>query len=220
MWRLLFLLGALGTLQAASVSIEIASPGNIYASQQNVADQGFYVGPYTLVINGVTLLGLCVDFSHQSGVGYSWNAFQTPVTSEGMNQTYVYQAYSGDPNVDAITLQTYQEEAYLYLQIVATLLPANRIAIQDAAWSITYSAFDISNNPEAQLWAAAAMDPANYQSVDLAGIAVYSDVNRGQQEFVSAPVNSDPIDVVPEPAALGFVAGLLGVACITLRQRR
>jgi len=209
-------------LRAATVSIEIASPGNIYASQQNVADQGFYVGPYTLVVNGVTLLGLCVDFSHQSGVGYSWNAFQTPVTSAGMNNTYVYQASASNPNVDAITLRTYEEEAYLYRKIVAALLPADRIAIQEAAWSITYSGFDISNNPEAQMWAAAAMDPANYQRVNLAGLVIYSDaggIRGGEQEFISIGV-ADPVGVVPEPGALGLIAGLLAVACIRVRRRR
>src|SRR5271170_646379 len=225
MWRLLFLFGVLGPLRATTVSIEIASPGNINASQnQNVVADGFYVGPYTLVINGVTTLGLCVDFSHQSGLGYSWSAFQTPVTSTGMNNTYVYQENAGNSSLDALTLQTYEEEVYLYRQIVSTLLPSARIAIQEAAWSITDSAFDISNNQEAQVWAAAAKNPANYGQVGLSGIYIFSDVrgiNGGQQEFIADPGSvAAPVDVVPEPAALGLVAGSLGVAYIRRRHRR
>lgn len=218
MWRLLFLLIALGTLEAASVSIEIASPGNIYANPQFAADQGYYVGPYTLVVNGETMLGLCVDFYHQSTVGNPWGAFETPVTSAGMNNTYVYQEDAGNPNVNAMTLQTYEEETYLYLQIIAALLPKDRIAIQEAAWSITDPAFNISNNHEAQLWAAAAMGPSNYLYANLSGIVIYSDVtgiNGGQQEFIAIPVNA-----VPEPAALSLLAGLLGLVCIRLRRRR
>lgn len=217
MWRLLLLLGALGTLEAASVSIEIASPGNIYASQEFATDRGFYVGPYTLVVNGETTLGLCVDFYHQSGVGQSWSAFQTPVTSGVLNNTYVYQENAGNPNVNAVALQTYEEEIYLYRQIVGALLPADRIAIQEAAWSITDSSFDISNNREAQVWAAAAKDAANYLRVDLTGLVIYSDVrgiNGGEQEFIA-----DPINPVPEPPALGIFASLLGLAFIKRRRR-
>jgi hypothetical protein len=218
MWRLLFFLVALGTLKAASISIEIASPGNIYANPQFAADQGFYVGPYTLVVNGEPMLGLCVDFYHQSTVGNPWGAFETPVTAAGMNNTYVYQENAGNPNVNAVTLLTYEEETYLYLQIIAALLPKDRIAIQEAAWSITDPAFNISNNREAQLWKASAMDPTNYLHVNLSGIVIYSDVtgiHGGQQEFIAIPVNA-----VPEPAALILLAGLLGLACIPLRSRR
>ncbi len=212
------MLGTIGSLQAASVSIEIASPGNIYASQPFATEGGFYVGPYTLVVNGETMLGLCVDFYHQSSVGEPWSAFQTPVTATGLNNTYVYQRNAGNPNANAVALQTYEEETYLYRQIITALLPADRIAIQEAAWSITDPGFSISNNPEAQLWAAAAENPANYLHVDLTGIVIYSDVrglNGGQQEFIA-----DPVNVVPEPAALGFLAGLLAVVCFALGRRR
>ena len=218
MWRLLLLLGTLGSLQAASVSIEIASPGNIYSNPQFAADQGFYVGPYTLVVNGETMLGLCVDFYHQSTVGNPWGAFETPVTSTGMNNTYVYQENAGNPNVNAVTLRTYEEETYLYLHIIAALLPKDRIAIQEAAWSITDPGFSISNNREAQLWVAAAENPANYLHVNLSGIVIYSDVtgiHGGQQEFIAVPV-----DVVPEPAALVFLSGLLGLAYVKWGRRR
>ena len=211
------MLGALGTLEATSVSIEIASPGNIYADPAFVTDQGYYVGPYTLVVNGETKLGLCVDFYHQSTVDHPWSAFQTPVTSGVLNNTYVYQENAGNPSVNGVALQTYEEEIYLYRKIVASILPADRIAIQEAAWSITDSSFDISNNREAQMWAAAAKDPANYLRVDLTGLVIYSDahgINGGEQEFIA-----DPITQVPEPAALGIFAGVLGLACIKLRRR-
>ncbi len=125
-----------------------------------------------------------------STVGNPWGAFETPVTAAGMNNSYVYQENAGNPNVNAVTLHTYEEETYLYLQIIAALLPKDRIAIQEAAWSITDPAFNISNNREAQLWKASAMDPTNYLHVNLSGIVIYSGVtgiHGGQQEFIAIP---------------------------------
>jgi hypothetical protein len=218
MRRLLLFIVALGTVQAATVSIEIASPGNIYSNPQFASDRGYYVGPYTLVVNGETMLGLCVDFYHQSTLGHTWGAFETPVTAAGMNNTYGYQENARNPNVNAVTLQTYEEEVYLYRQIIAAFLPNDRIAIQEAAWSITDPGFSISNNLEAQLWAAAAENPANYQHVNLSGVVIYSDVkgiNGGDQEFISIPV----VNAAPEPAAIGLLAGLLGLACVKCGRR-
>jgi hypothetical protein len=224
MRRILFLLGAFGTLHAGTVSMDIASPGNIFAPQQYVIDRGVYIGPYTLDINGVTTLGLCVDFAHWSQVGEYWDSFQTAVAPTGMNNTYVYQANVSNPNVDAVTLKTYEEEAYLYRQIVSTLLPADRIAIQEAAWSITYSGFDISGNSDAQFWAAAAANPANYLNVNLTGIYIFSDVhgiNNGEQEFMVDPARPvGQVSSVPEPPSIGLCAALLGLLCGWLLRRR
>ncbi len=209
------MLGIFGSLKATSVSIEIASPGNIYSSQPYATEGDFYVGPYTLVVNGETMLGMCVDFYHQSGVDEPWSAFQTPVTPTAMNNTYVYQRNAGSPNVNAVTLQTYQEETYLFSQIIAALLPAERAAIQEAAWSITDPGFSISDEPAAKLWVAAAENPSNFLNVNLTGIVIYSDIRGGEQEFIAYPVNT-----ISEPGALSFLAGLLGFAYVTLRHRR
>jgi hypothetical protein len=218
MWRLLVILGTLGSIQAAPISIKISTAGDIFDNPSKVSEGGYYVGPYTLVVNGETMLGLCVDFYHQSTVGHTWGAFETPVTATGMNNTYVYQENATNPNVNAITQQTYEEEAYLYLQIVTALLPSERIAIQEAAWSITDAGFNISKDPQAQLWVAAAENPSNYLNVNLASIVIYSDVkgiNGGEQEFIALPVN-----VVPEPAAIGLLAGLLALVCGAARRKR
>jgi hypothetical protein len=217
MRRLLLVIGALGTLQASAASIDIASPGNLSATQSYVTSGGVFIGPYTLDINGTTSLALCVDYEHWSEVGVPWESFQTPIAATGMNNTYVYQANAKNPNVDAITFQIYEEEAFLYRQIVSNLLPGDRTAMQEAAWSVTYTGFDITDDPEAQLWAAVARNPVNYQHVDLTGLYVFSDVHgskRGEQEFMSDPVGS-----VPEPASLGVLAGLLGITCGRLRHR-
>jgi hypothetical protein len=217
MRRLLLLIGALGTLQASSVSIDIDNPGDMSAAQPFVISGGVFIGPYTLDISGATSLGLCVDYEHWSEVGTAWESFQTPIAVTGMNNTYVYQANARNPNVDAITFQTYEEEAFLYRQIVSSLLPADRIAMQEAAWSITYTGFDITSDSEAQLWAAVARNPVNYLHVDLTGLYVFSDVHgskHGEQEFIS-----DPVVSTPEPASLGLLAGLLGIACGCLRHR-
>ncbi len=216
--RLFYLLIAtLGTLQASSVSIDIADPGNLSATQPYVISGGVYIGPYTLDINGVTSLGLCVDYEHWSEVGVPWKAVQTSITPTGMNNTYVYQANSKNPNVNAMTFQIYEEEAFLYRQIVSSLLRTDRIAMQEAAWSITDPHFEITNDPEAQLWAAVARNPVYYQHVDLTGLYVFTDVHgnrNGEQEFLIDPVGS-----TPEPPSLGRLAGLLGITCGWLRQR-
>lgn len=140
MWRLLFLLGALGTL-AASVR---SSPDNIDADPPFVSAQGFCVGPDTLVVKGETMRGLFVDFYHLSTIANPWGA------SAGMNNT-TSSGGSGNPGLNAVTLQTDDEETSLYLQIIAALLPRNRIAVQEATWSITDPRFSITDNPEAQL---------------------------------------------------------------------
>jgi len=91
MKKIALLFGLFGAiLRADTVPVEIMSPGNAPDTPQNVADNGYYVGPYTLNVSGVTLLGLCVDFTHHSGLGYSWNGYQTSLAPTGMDQTYVY----------------------------------------------------------------------------------------------------------------------------------
>lgn len=226
MKKLALLMGiSAALLRAGTVSGEITSPGNVYATPQNVTDSGFYIGPYTLNVDGVTLLGMCVDFSHETGLGYSWSAYETPIAPTGMNHTYVYQNNAVNPAVDALTFQIYEEEAYLFNQIVGTSDPATRIAIQDAAWNLTDAAFSLVGNLAAQTWATAAENPANYQHVNLTGIFILSDVmgiNGGQQEFVFDP--TPPLSNVPEPASVGLLGGVLGLACLrrrfSLRQVR
>ncbi len=127
--------------------MDIASPGNIFAPQQYVIDRGVYIGPYTLDINGVTTLGLCVDFAHWSQVGEYWDSFQTAVAPTGMNNTYVYQANVSNPNVDAVTLKTYEEEAYLYAP--DRFDPVARGPYRDPGGGLVdylLRAFDISGN--------------------------------------------------------------------------
>ncbi len=216
----LTLLACGALLRAGTVSVEITSPGNVYATPQIVTGGGYYIGPYTLSVNGVTLLALCVDFSHDSGAGYTWSAYETPIAPTGMNGTYVYQNNAANPSVNAITFQRYEEEAYLFNQIAGTSDPATRIAIQDAAWNLTDAAFSLIGNLSAQNWVAAAQNPVNYQHVNLTDLDILSDVTGlagGQQEFIVDPASPSN---VPEPASIGFVAIALGLAWLSRRQVR
>ena len=124
----------------------------------------------------------------------------------------MYQNNAANPAVDAITFQVYEEEAYLFNQIVGS-------AIQDAAWNLTNAAFSLVGNLAAQNWVTAAENPANYQHVNLTGIFILSDVTgtNGQQEFIFDPPT---LSSVPEPASLGLLGGVLGLACLWRRFSR
>ncbi|MGA7411435.1 MAG: PEP-CTERM sorting domain-containing protein [Bryobacteraceae bacterium] len=131
----------------------------------------------------------------------------------------MYQNNAANPAVDAITFQVYEEEAYLFNQIVGTSDPATRIAIQDAAWNLTNAAFSLVGNLAAQNWVTAAENPAKNQHVNLTGIFILSDVTgtNGQQEFIFDPPT---LSRVPEPASLGLLGGVLGLACLWRRFSR
>lgn len=158
-----------------------------------------YVGPYTLELNGHSLAVLCVDYLDEAKPNDQWTAYLSPLTGD-----FEHAYYPGD-------LIQYQEEAYLYTQIVQP--GADRIALQAAAWAITDAAFEPSK--AAAAWIARA--EREYATVDLTGFAVISDAagrfGARRQEFIAR------IDV-PEPGLLSLLTGLVLVAVALVRRRR
>lgn len=155
-------------------------------------DGSYYVGPYTLSINGQNVAALCVDFKDESYVGQSWTASLSQV---GGN---VSATYNPTDNLQ------YEQEAYLYSLI--TQPNADRIDIQHAAWNITDPSFSINSAAEAFVTQAQ---------------AGYSTMNFSSYEIVSATDGSHAqefmVSNAPEPAsftllAAGLLLGGLGLA--------
>lgn len=162
-----------------------------------LADDGqYYVGPYTLSINGQNVAALCVDFSDESYVGDSWTASLSQVGGNLAN------TYHADDSVQ------YEEEAYLYTLI--TQPGADRVDIQHAAWSITDPAYSADSAAQAFVTQA----QAHYSSMNFAGFELVSSTGTTrEQEFLVASA--------PEPASLSlFGAGLLLAAFGVAKRKK
>jgi len=201
---LLTALAVSGTLAAApiTVSAELLAAG---PTDPNLKDSGgFLVGPYTLLVNGVVYLTMCVDIQDWSHVGTTYSAYETQLSSGNLSKTF-------NPG-DAVQ---YAEEAYLLTQILKP--GADRIDIQDAAWAITDSAY----TPSAAAKTYINLAVANYSSVNLTGFDLISDVNNTSstrsQEFLIYP--GPPPPSTPEPASVFLLgAGLLAAGLVKRRK--
>ena len=146
----------------------LAQVSLVNAGSPLVDDGQYYVGPYTLSINGQNVAAMCVDFQDESYVGDTWTASLSQV---GGNLSATYHAD------DAVQ---YKEEAYLYSLL--TLPGADRVDIQHAAWSITDPGYSI--NAAAQVYANLAL--ANYaRFVGADGSRIVSGRLCGTQEVVA-----------------------------------
>lgn len=158
-------------------------------------DGQYYVGPYTLQINGDNMPVLCVDFQDESWVGDIWSA---NISQVGGDISLTYHP--------ADTVQ-YEEEAYLYHLI--TQPNADRVDIQHAAWAIT----DPNYNPNAAAQTYINLAVANYSQMNFNGYEIISSANNPhEQEFMT---------MTPEPASLAlFGGGLLAFGSFFRRRRR
>lgn len=192
---------------ATPVSVSLVNPGApaVIESSSNV-----YVGPYTLNINGTNVAAMCMDdFYETSG---SWTANVTMANSGDLSNTYLgNQSY----NVDGFQFsssQIYQAEAYLDSEILGP--GADRIHIQDAAWTImdyvTGHTAHSNNDPTVNSFISDAA--ANSGSFNDASYSIISQVNPGsnaEQEFMVS---------TPEPATWSLLGGALLLVTLVRRQ--
>ncbi len=199
----------LGTmLSAAPVNVTLLNAGNgaVDSTRQ------YYVGPYTLTINGKATPAMCVDDFIDNGIGAAWKANVTAANSADLSNTYLGNNGKTIEGYSFTSTQIYQAEAYLFSEIIKP--GADQADIQEAAWFImdpnnpTYA-----NNTGVQNYLNAAY--YNSPSFDASGFSIVSNVDHGgTQEFITAAS-------APEPASFAlFGAGLLAAGAARFARRK
>jgi len=177
----LFLLAG-AAVSAAPITTTQVTLVNTGSPQVN--DGSYYVGPYTLLINGQNYAAMCVDFLNHSNAGDSWTATLSQVGGD-ISSTY-------HPIADV----QYKEEAYLYGLIIQP--GADRVDIQHAAWNITDPGYATDSASQAYVTLA----QNNYAGMNVSSFEVVSSA--------SAPDKQEFMVDTPEPASLTLLgAGLL-----------
>lgn len=192
------------TATATSINVKLVSPGTLIDPSVTVDGttiKNVYIGPYTLSLNGQDVAAMCVDFSIDTPLNASWTANSTLVGSSNLSNTY-----------DPADAQEYEEEAYLFNQIVQP--GADRTDIQIAAWDIM--AYGItSSSYTSQISDNSYIDEAigNYRSITNSDFEIISDTTKGGvQEFI--------VSAAPEPSSflLMLAPALMGAEAI--RRKR
>ena len=197
LFAIFLMAGALVSATPTTANVQLVNAG-----APTVSDGSYYVGPYTVSVDGKSIAALCVDFLHESYVGDTWNANVSSLTGSLAN-TY---------NTGSKT--QYTEEAYLYSLITkAGVSDADRINIQHAAWNITDSSYPIDSSAQAFV----NMAEHNFGSVNLSSFQLLSSADRAnrEQEFLVSGA------AAPEPGSMMLMgAGLVAAAAISRRLKR
>ena len=194
-------------LSAAPVHVTLLDAGN------NTVDSTgqYYVGPYTLTINGVATPAMCVDDFIDNNIGDSWRAHVTKVDSSNFSKTYLGNGGETIGGFDFSSAEIYRAEAYLFSLI--TRPGADQADIQEAAWFImdpTNPTYIGETGVESYLLAAYENSP----KFDASGYSIISDVKKGcKQEFIVASA--------PEPASFFlFGGGLIAAGAARFLRRK
>jgi len=177
------------------------------ASVSSNAQGGVYTAPYFLSLNGGTAFGaMCVDFTHETTVGETWEASITNLGSGDLSDT----------RLGAAAYVTYREEAWLYDQFLAGAGPSGDINF--AVWALTSADAMTSAGwtAGAQHWydLATTTDLTGFDSamVRFNVITPHDLTGTGPQEFIT-PV------ATPEPGGLLLMgSGMLGLAGYARRK--
>jgi len=200
----LFLLcGAI--LSASTVNVTFQSPG-APSGGENLE----WAGPYTLSVNGNSVLAMCMDdFLTVSG---SWTANVTSLASSDLSGTFLGNGGMNIYGYQISSKDVYTIEAYLFQQLLQP--GADRANIQLAAWAImnpvTLSNVFNSNNTAVQNELFEAYN--NLGTFDVTGFAILSDIGGTNQEFMVG---------TPEPTTLALLgAGLFAIGATRFSRRK
>ncbi|HEY1946966.1 MAG TPA: PEP-CTERM sorting domain-containing protein [Bryobacteraceae bacterium] len=193
-------------LSAATVTVSVQSADPIVPVP---AENGAPAGPYTLIVDGNSVLGMCMDdFRGADGM---WTANVTSLANPNLSNTVL----GNNANVfgyQVDSAQMYSMEAYLFEQLIKP--GADRADIQLAAWALmdpdTLNNLLHSHNTVADAYVVAAYE--NISAVNTAGFEILSDVGGTHQEFMTS---------TPEPGSLALLgAGLLAVGASRFLRRK
>jgi hypothetical protein len=193
-------------LSAATVTVSVQSADPIVPVP---AENGAPAGPYTLIVDGNSVLGMCMDDFR--GANGTWTANVTSLANPNLSNTVL----GNNANVFGLEVdstQMYSMEAYLFEQLIQP--GADRADIQLAAWALmdplTFNNLVNSDNAAAEGYVYAALD--NMSSINTAGFEILSDVGGTNQEFMTS---------TPEPGSLALLgAGLLAAGATRFLRRK
>ncbi len=193
-------------LSAAPVNVTLQNAGNGAVDSTG----RYYVGPYTLTLNGVSTPAMCVDDFIDNPLGASWQANETKANASDFSNTYLGNSGTTIEGLSFTSAQVYQAEAYLFSLI--TKPGADQADIQEAAWYIMDPTSNTyANNNGVQNY----LESAYYNSpnFDVSGYSIVSNLNKGAtQEFMVANA--------PEPASFALFGAGLFVAGFARFARR
>jgi hypothetical protein len=197
-------------LGASPITVSLLNAGNGAIDSTGK----YYVGPYTLTLNGVSTPAMCMDDFVEDGLGDKWSANVTAANSSDYSGTYLGNSGKTMYGQSYTSSQIYNAEAYLFSLIIKP--GSDQADIQEAAWVI----MDPSNSTYSSLagvqsYLLSAAD--NSPSFNSSGFNIVSDVTAfGAQEFM---VSATP---TPEPATMAFVGFglLLAGGAMGLRRRK
>jgi len=186
-------------LSAAPVNVTLVNPGN------GLNDGHYYVGPYTLNVDGDVMKALCIDPLHDSNPGDHWTVNLTNLSAGASAIPGLSNTYLGNTG-----LQKYEEEAYLFNLITAPGVDnSDRISIQHAMWNIVDPGF--ANDASAQGYIDLAEN--NFGSINPHYYNIVSDVNHHYQEFM--------VSDAPEPVSFGLLGlAVFGLGLTQFRKRK
>jgi hypothetical protein len=172
----------------------------------------YYVGPYTLSINGTATAAMCVN-DNLTNNGDVWRANLTAANSTDFSDTHLGNSGQTINGVFYSSAQVYNAEAYLFSLI--TQPGADQADIQEAAWFI----MDPSNPAYGSIsrvhsYFLAAVN--NSSQFDSGAFSIVSDTTgEGHQEFIV----SASATTTPEPASAAFLGcGLLAAGVARIRR--